>query len=296
MSISAETVKTLRERTGAGMMECKKALIETGGDLDAAAEIMRKAGLAKADKKAGRIAAEGAIVAARSADGRSAVLVEVNCETDFVARQPEFQSFATQVAEAALQASATQPEAVAALKLADGKTVDEMRRHLIAKIGEKIDVRRTSLLRAPDRVGSYVHGSRIGTLVGLTGGDDTLARDLAMHVAAASPQYVAPADVPPDIAAKEREILAAQAAAEGKPPAIVEKMVEGRLRKYLAEICLTGQPFVKDPDVSIGQLLEKARASVSGFLRFEVGEGIEKKQENFAAEVMAQVEAAKGRA
>jgi elongation factor Ts len=296
MSISAETVKTLRERTGAGMMECKKALIETGGDLDAAAEIMRKAGLAKADKKAGRIAAEGAIAVARSADGRSAVLVEVNCETDFVARQPEFLSFAAQVAEAALRASATQPEALAALKLADGKTVDEMRRHLIAKIGEKIDVRRSSLLSAPDRVGNYVHGSRIGTLVGLSGGDETLARDLAMHVAAANPQYVAPSDVPPDVAAKEREILAAQAAAEGKPPAIVEKMVEGRLRKYLAEICLTGQPFVKDPDVSIGQLLEKAKATVSGFLRFEVGEGIEKRQENFAAEVMAQVEAAKGRA
>jgi len=293
MGISAETVKTLRERTGAGMMECKKALIETGGDLDAAAEIMRKAGLAKADKKAGRIAAEGAIVAAKSADGRSAVLVEVNCETDFVARQPEFQSFAAQVAEAALRHAATQPETLAALKLADGRTVDETRRNLIAKIGEKIDVRRSNLLIAPDRVGSYVHGSRIGTLVGLKGGDETLARDLAMHVAAANPQYVAPADVPRDVVAKEREILAAQAAAEGKPPAIVDKMVEGRLRKYLAEICLTGQPFVKDPDVSIGQLLEKSKASVSGFLRFEVGEGIEKKQENFAAEVMAQVEAAK---
>jgi len=296
MSISAETVKTLRERTGAGMMECKKALIETGGDLDAAAEIMRKAGLAKADKKAGRIAAEGAIVVAKSADGRSAVLVEVNCETDFVARQPEFQAFAAQVAEAALRDSATQPEALAALKLADGKTADETRRTLVAKIGEKIDVRRASLLSAADRVGSYVHGSRIGTLVGLKGGDDTLARDLAMHVAAANPQYVAPADVPQDVVAKEREILAAQAAAEGKPPAIVEKMVEGRLRKYLAEICLTGQPFVKDPDVSIGQLLEKSKATIGGFLRYEVGEGIEKKQENFAAEVMAQVEAAKGRA
>ena len=296
MSISAETVKTLRERTGAGMMECKKALIETGGDLDAAAEIMRKAGLAKADKKAARIAAEGAIAVAKSEDGRSAVVVEVNCETDFVARQPEFQAFATQVAEVVLRAGATEPGDLATLRLADGKTVDETRRHLIAKIGEKIDVRRSSLLRAPDRVGHYVHGSRIGTLVGVKGGDETLARDLAMHVAAANPQYVAPADVPPDVAAKEREILVAQAAAEGKPPAIVEKMVEGRLRKYLAEICLTGQPFVKDPELSIGQLLDKSKASVSGFLRFEVGEGIEKKQENFAAEVMAQVEAAKGRA
>jgi elongation factor Ts len=296
MSISAETVKALRERTGAGMMECKKALLETGGDLDAAAEVMRKAGLAKADKKAGRIAADGTIVAATSADGRSAVLVEVNCETDFVARQPEFREFATGVAAAALAAGATLPEALAALPLSGGATVDETRRHLVAKIGEKIDVRRAAILHAPERIGAYVHGSRIGTLVGLKGGDDALARDLAMHVAAANPQFVAPSGVPADVVAKEREILAAQAAAEGKPAAIVEKMVEGRLRKYLAEICLTGQPFVKDPDTTVGQLLAKANAEVSGFLRFEVGEGIEKKQENFAAEVMAQVEAAKGRA
>jgi elongation factor Ts len=293
MSISAETVKTLRERTGAGMMECKKALLETGGDLDAAAEIMRKAGLAKADKKAGRIAAEGGIASGMHPDGRSAVLVEVNCETDFVARQPDFQAFAADVARAALAAGATTPESLAALKLGSGSTVDETRRNLIAKIGEKIDVRRAGLLKSPDRIGAYLHGTRIGVLVGVKGGDATLARDLAMHVAAANPQFVAPADVPGDIVAKEREILAAQAAGEGKPQAIVEKMVEGRLRKYLAEICLTGQPFVKDPDTTVGALLEKAKAQVTGFLRFEVGEGIEKKQENFAAEVMAQVEAAK---
>jgi elongation factor Ts len=295
MTITAETVKLLRERTGAGMMECKKALVETGGDLDAAAEIMRKAGLAKADKKAARIAAEGALVTARSADGHAAALAEVNCETDFVARQPEFQAFAAQVAGAALAASASEPAAIAALGLPDGKTVEETRRQLIAKIGEKIDVRRVGLLRAPDRIGSYVHGIRIGTLVGMKGGDDELARDLAMHVAAANPQYVAVADVPADVVAKEREILVAQAAAEGKPAAIVEKMVEGRLRKYLAEICLTGQPFVKDPDTTVGKLLEAGKASVTGFLRYEVGEGIEKKQENFAAEVMAQVKAAEGR-
>jgi elongation factor Ts len=295
MTITAETVKVLRERTGAGMMECKKALVETGGDLDAAAEIMRKAGLAKADKKAARIAAEGALATAKSADGRRAALAEVNCETDFVARQPDFLTFATQVAAAALAASATELEAIAALRLADGRTVEETRRVLIAKIGEKIDVRRVGLLDAPDRVGSYVHGIRIGTLVGLKGGDETLARDLAMHVAAANPRYVAVADVPADIVAKEREILAAQALAEGKPPAIVEKMVEGRLRKYLAEICLTGQAFVKDPDTTVGKLLEAGQASVTGFLRSEVGEGIEKKQENFAAEVMAQVKAAEGR-
>ncbi len=296
MSVTAETVKALRERTGAGMMECKKALLETGGDLDAAAEVMRKAGLAKADKKAGRIAAEGAIVAACASDSRSAALVELNCETDFVARQPEFQAFAADIAQAVLAADATAPEALAALKLASGATVDETRRHLVAKIGEKIDVRRAAILRAPERIGAYVHGTRIGTLVGMKGGDEALARDLAMHVAAANPQFVAPSDVPADVVAKEREILSAQAAAEGKPAAIVEKMVEGRLRKYLAEICLTGQPFVKDPDTTVGKLLDQAKASVSGFLRYEVGEGIEKKQENFAAEVMAQVEAAKGRA
>ena len=278
MSISAETVKTLRERTGAGMMECKKALIESGGDLDAAAEIMRKAGLAKADNKAGRIAAEGAIVTAMASDGRSAVLAEINCETDFVARTREFQAFAAEVAGAALAADATAPDALAALKLGSGATVDETRRNLVAKIGEKIDVRRAGILRAPERIGAYVHGTRIGTLVGLTGGDESLARDLAMHVAAANPQFVAPSDVPAALVAKEREILSAQAAAEGKPPAIVEKMVEGRLRKYLAEICLIGQPFVKDPDTTVGQLLERAKASCSGFLRFELGEGIARKQ------------------
>ena len=256
---------------------------------------MRKAGLAKADKKAGRIAAEGTIASAMAADGRSAVLVEVNCETDFVARQPEFQAFAADVAQAALAAAASRPEALAGLKLGSGATVEDTRRSLVAKIGEKIDVRRTGLLAAPDRIGAYVHGTRIGTLVGVKGGDGALARDLAMHVAAANPQFRSPADVPADVVAKEREILSAQAAAEGKPPAIVEKMVEGRLRKYLAEICLTGQPFVKDPDTTVGELLAKAKAEVSGFLRYEVGEGIEKKQENFAAEVLAQVEAARDR-
>jgi elongation factor Ts len=295
MTISAETVKTLRERTGAGMMECKRALVETGGDLDAAAELMRKAGLAKADKKAARTAAEGVLAVARSADGRSAALVEVNCETDFVARQPDFQAFAAAVAQAALASGAEDADALGRLALAGGKSVDDVRRELIARIGENITVRRAARLAAPTRIGSYVHGIRIGTLVGLQGGDEPLARDLAMHVAAANPQYVKPEDVPAATVAKEREILMAQAAAEGKPANIVEKMVEGRLRKYLAEICLIGQPFVKDPDLAVGKLLQQAGATVTGFLRFEVGEGIEKKQADFAAEVMAQVEAAKGR-
>jgi elongation factor Ts len=272
------------------------ALIETGGDLEAAAEIKRNAGLAKADKNAVRIAAEGTIATATGADGRTAVLIEVNCETDFVARQPEFQAFAAEVARASLAANVTAVDALAAVPLASGATVDETRRSLIAKIGEKIDLRRAGRLAAPDRIGAYVHGTRIGVLAGLKGGDDALARDIAMHVAAVNPQYVSPADVPADVVAKEREILAAQAAAEGKPAAIVEKMVEGRLRKYLAEICLTGQPFVKDPDTTVGELLARSKAEVSGFLRYEVGEGIERKQENFAAEVMAQVEAAKARA
>jgi len=296
VAITAEVVKTLRERTGAGMMECKKALVETGGDLDAAAEIMRKAGLAKADKKAARIAAEGAVVVAKSADGLNAILAEVNCETDFVARGQEFQAFAAAVAAAALQASATTAEAVAALPLADGTTADEARRALVARIGENITVRRLGHLAAPTIIGSYVHGTRIGALVGLQGGDAALARDLAMHVAAANPQFVRPSDVPEGMLAKEREILAAQAAAEGKPAAIVDKMVEGRLRKYLAEICLTGQAFVKDPDTSVGKLIEAAGASVTGFMRYEVGEGIEKKgPDSFAEEVLAQVKAAESR-
>lgn len=295
MSITAEAVKTLRERTGAGMMECKKALVETGGDLDAAAELMRKAGLAKADKKAGRVAAEGVVVTQTSGTGTAAVVVEVNSETDFVARQDDFQRFAADVAAAALASGAESLEAAMALPLPGG-TVDEVRRALVARIGENIGVRRVARLAAPGRVGSYVHGGRIGVLVGLDGGDEPLARDVAMHVAAANPQYVSPSDVPAAIVDKEREILSAQAAGEGKPPEIVAKMVEGRLRKYLAEICLTGQPFVKDPDITVEKLLKGAGAKVTGFVRFEVGEGIEKKQENFAAEVMAQVEAAKGRA
>ncbi len=295
MNITAEAVKTLRERTGAGMMECKRALVETQGDLDAAAEMMRKSGLAKADKKAGRIAAEGTLGTAVSADGKSATIVELNCETDFVARQDEFQGFATAVAAAALAGKGSSVEAIAALKLADGTGIEDTRRSMIARIGENITVRRVGALQATTVIGAYVHGTRIGTLVALEGGDELLARDLAMHVAAANPQHVSPEQVPADTLAKEREILASQAGGEGKPAEIIAKMVEGRLRKYLAEICLTGQPFVKDPDTTVEKLLKAAGARVTGFLRYEVGEGIEKKQENFAEEVMAQVKAAERR-
>jgi elongation factor Ts len=277
------------------MMECKRALVETHGDLDAAAEMMRKAGLAKADKKAGRIAAEGTIATAVAADGRSAVLVEVNCETDFVARQDEFQGFATAVAKAALAAGADSLEATLALPLGGGATVEDTRRSLVARIGENISVRRVGRLTAPTRIGSYVHGGRIGVLVGVEGGDESVAHDLAMHVAASNPQYARVDDVPAEQVSKEREILSAQALQEGKPAEIVAKMVEGRIRKYLAEICLVGQPFVKDPDITVEKLLKGAGAKVSGFLRFEVGEGIEKRQENFADEVAAQVKAAQAR-
>lgn len=289
MNITAEAVKQLRERTGAGMMECKKALVETKGDLDAAAELMRKQGLAKADKKASRVAAEGVVVIERSADGRTAAMVEVNCETDFVAREQDFRSFAGQVAARALAERLADLAALLEMKLDSGETIEERRRALVAKIGENISVRRFAVLSSSDRLGAYVHGTRIGALVALEGGDDTLAHDLAMHVAASNPKYLSAADVPEEVIAKEREILAEQARGEGKPPEIVAKMVEGRLRKTLNEITLLGQPFVKDPDVSVEKLLKNAGATVRAFERFEVGAGIEKRQEDFAAEVMAQV-------
>ena len=286
MNITAEAVKQLRERTGAGMMECKRALVETQGDLDAASELMRKNGLAKADKKAARVAAEGTLVVERS--GNEAVLLEVNCETDFVARGDDFQAFARDVARVALASKPASLEALMAQPDAGG-TLEERRRALIAKIGENISVRRFERLQSTGPLGSYLHGSRIGALVALEGGDEALAKDLAMHVAAVNPAYVSAAQVPADVLGKEREILTEQAKGENKPPEILAKMIEGRLRKYLAEITLVGQPFVKDPDISVEALLKKSKASVVRFVRFEVGAGIEKKQDDFVGEVMAQV-------
>jgi elongation factor Ts len=288
MNITADTVKQLRERTGAGMMECKKALVETQGDLDAAAELMRKSGLAKADKKATRVAAEGTVAVQR--DGNRAVLVEVNCETDFVARSEEFQEFARDLALAALQKSPADLAALLGLPHGAG-SLEERRRALIAKIGENIAVRRFVLVTSPGVLGTYIHGARIGTLVALQGGDEALAKDLAMHVAAVNPPYIDVADVPAAVLDKEREILTEQTKAEKKPPEIIAKMVEGRLRKYLSEITLLGQAFVKDPDTSVEKLLKKAGAKVVQFVRYEVGAGIEKKQDDFVGEVMAQVKA-----
>jgi elongation factor Ts len=296
MSVTAEVVRQLRERTGAGMMECKKALVETSGDLDAAAELMRKTGLAKADKKATRIAAEGVVVVETAADGRAAAIVEVNCETDFVAREQDFRGFAADVARAALAHRPTTPEALLAGSLADGESVDVRRRVLVAKIGENISVRRSAVLESTGPLGSYLHGTRIGVLVALEGGDEALARDLAMHIAASNPRYIAIGDVPAADVEKERGILSEQAQGDpknqGKPPQVLAKIIEGKLAKSLAEITLQGQPFVKDPDQTVGKLLEAAKAKVREFVRFEVGAGIEKKQEDFVAEVMAQVSAA----
>ncbi|HMD58580.1 MAG TPA: translation elongation factor Ts, partial [Steroidobacteraceae bacterium] len=233
MSVTAEVVRQLRERTGAGMMECKKALVETGGDLDSAAELMRKQGVAKADKKAARVAAEGVIAIERSADGRIAAMAEVNCETDFVAREPSFAAFAADVARQVLASRPASLAALLELKLADGQSIDAHRRTLVAKLGENISIRRIAVLESPAWLGAYRHGSRIGVLVGLHGGDAELAHDLAMHVAASNPRYLSTADVPAEELAKEREILTAQAQAEGKSPEIAAKMVEGRLRKSL---------------------------------------------------------------
>lgn len=288
MEITAALVKELRERTGSGMMECKKALGETQGNIEQAIEWMRKAGLAKADKKAGRIAAEGRIVVQVSADARAAVLLEVNCETDFVAKGDDFIHFADSVAQLALRDGAADVAALSQMTLPGGNTVEHTRKELVAKIGENISLRRVARATAPV-IGAYLHGTRIGVLVEMEGGNPALAKDIAMHVAASKPICVASSDVSPDLIEKEKEIYRAQAAESGKPANIIEKMIMGRVQKFLAEVSLLGQPFVKNPDQTVEQLLKEKNAKVTRFTRFEVGEGIEKVQTDFAAEVMAQV-------
>ena len=283
-------VKELRERTGAGMMECKKALVEADGDLDAAAEILRKSGQAKADKKASRVAADGRIVIAQ--DGGKAVIVEVNSETEFVAKDENFVAFAEAVAALALSSGTTDVAALSSAKMSDGSTVEEARTELIQKVGENIGVRRIEAVSADGVLASYSHGARIGVVVALEGGDEDLARDVAMHVAAMNPQYVSEADVPAETLENERRILTEQAQDSGKPAEIIEKMVTGRVNKFLKEITLLGQPFVKDDSLTVGKLLKGAGASIAACVRFEVGEGIEKKEDNFVEEVMAQVKGA----
>ncbi len=287
MAITAALVKELRERTGAGMMDCKRALVDADGDIEQASELLRKAGQAKADKKAARVAAEGKVIVKSSEDGKSHVVVEVNSETDFVAKDENFAGFAEAVADTALSGSYADVESLMAAENG-GSSLETLRQELVAKVGENIAVRRFDRLESSDTVGAYSHMGRIGVLVEIQGGEESLARDLAMQIAATSPRYVSPDEVPADELDKEREILSAQALKEGKPEDIVKKMVEGRLRKHLDEITLTGQPFVKDPDTRVETLLAGEGARALRFVRYEVGEGIEKKADDFVQEVMAQ--------
>ncbi len=288
MAVTAAQVKELRERTGAGMLDCKKALQATDGDIEAAIENMRKSGQAKAAKKAGRIAAEGVILT--SINDGVATMMELNCETDFVARDENFLAFGNKVVALAAANKMNDVEALNAADL-DGMTVAETREALVAKIGENINIRRVISVEG-DNLGSYIHGGRIGVVSILAGGDADLAKDVAMHVAASSPQFVKPEDVPADVVEKEKAIQVDIAMQSGKPAEIAEKMVMGRMKKFTGEISLTGQPFVKDPSINVGKLLKDNNADVVNFIRFEVGEGIEKKEEDFAAEVQAQMEAA----
>jgi elongation factor Ts len=289
MAVTAALVKELRERTGAGMMDCKKALEETAGDIEAAIDAMRKSGLAKAAKKAGRIAAEGTIIT-RVADGLG-LAIEFNCETDFVARDTSFLAFANAVADLAHANKLFTAEAILAADL-NGTSVEDTRATLVAKIGENINVRRAAVVEGA-MIGQYVHSGRIGVLAVLEGGNEDIAKDVAMHIAANNPGFLQPEDVPADVVEREREIQIDIAINSGKPKEIAEKMVAGRMSKFTGEVSLTGQPFVKDPAISVGDFLKQNSAKAVSFIRLEVGEGIEKKEEDFAAEVAAQIAAAK---
>ena len=286
--ITASMVKELRERTGAGMMECKKALTENNGDIQAAADWLRKTGLAKADKKANRVAAEGRIAMAQAAG--KAVLVEINSETDFVAKDANFLAFTEEVAKTALDSGAQDAEALKAAKMASGTSVDEGRQALVAKVGENVQVRRMARMDSTgNTIGAYVHGGRIGVLVEVKGGNEELARGLAMHVAAMNPPYISPAHVPADFVAREKEIALAQVKDSGKPAEILEKMISGKIAKTLAEISLTGQPYVLDTNITVeAALMAAGGAEVLSFVRLAVGEGIEKQADDFHAEVMKQ--------
>ena len=295
MSISAQQVKELREQTGLGMMECKAALTETNGDMEAATDLLRKRAGSKVEKKAGRIAAEGAIGIYLSLERKAAAMVEVNSETDFVAKGDDFAAFAASSAECAARKQPADVEALYKLPSKEGatQTIAQQREGLVMQLGENISIRRFERLAAgKGHIGSYLHGRKIGVLVEVEGGDESLARDLAMHIAASRPEFISKDQVPAAAVAKEKEIFAEQSKASGKPPEIIEKMVLGRVNKYLNEITLLGQPFVKDPDTTVEKLLKSKGASVVRFSRYEVGEGMEKKTGDFAAEVMATVKGA----
>lgn len=288
MEITASLVKELRERTGAGMMECKKALVENAGDIDAAAEWLRKSGLAKADKKADRVAAEGRIATAQA--GGKAVLVEVNSETDFVAKDENFLAFTEVVANAALNSNAADAEALKSVKLDSGETIEERRAAVIAKVGENLQVRRLVRIDSANNVAAYVHGGRIGVLVELKGGDIELARGIAMHIAAMNPPHVKASDVPAEFVAKEKEIELAKMSEKdkAKPAEILEKIISGKISKIVNEVTLYGQSYVLNTDQTVEQAVKAAGADVIGFQRLAVGEGIEKVVEDYAAEVMKQ--------
>ncbi|MEE2731325.1 MAG: translation elongation factor Ts [Pseudomonadota bacterium] len=290
MAVTAALVKELRERTGLGMMECKKALVETEGDIELAIDNLRKSGQAKAAKKAGRTAAEGIVIAKVSADGKTGILLEVNSETDFVARDDNFLKFANGVADRVLDTKETDVAKLLETAMVEGgeDTIETTRSALVQKIGENIQVRRSYVVESEGLVSAYVHSGKIGVLVSLTAGTDELGKDVAMHVAASSPLVVNPDQVDQATLDKEKEIFSAQAAESGKPADIVEKMVLGRISKFLKEVSLVDQPFVKDPDTTVGKLVKGAGAEVISFTRIEVGEGIEKEEVDFAAEVMAQ--------
>lgn len=289
MSISASLVMELRQRSGAGMMDCKKVLIATNGDIEQAILELRKSG--QASKKADRITAEGMIAIAQSADMKTATIVEINSETDFVARADGFVNFANSVAQTALSTAAADVDALLTEQVINGQiSVEKARQELIAVIGENIKIRRlTQVTTEQGAIGVYLHGSRIGVVVALKTGSESVAKDIAMHIAAARPLVVSRDEVPADAIANEREVFTAQARESGKPQEIIDKMIEGRINKFVDEVCLSGQPFVKNPDIKVGQYLKDNQAEVASFIRFEVGEGIEKKQDNFVEEVMAQV-------
>ena len=287
MSISASMVKELRERTGAGMMECKKALQESNGNIDSAIELLRTSGQAKAEKKAKRVAAEGKIVIKNNLD--NAVIVEINSETDFAANDSNFTDFANSIADVLLQNEISDINSLNDLKLSDDVSVEEARTNLISKIGENISIRRFDKIHQAINIGEYSHGSRIGVIVSLDKSEPDLAKDIAMHIAASNPVCLDEEDVPEDLVSREKRIFLEQASSSGKPPEIIEKMVEGRMKKFFKEITLLGQSFIKDPDISIRNLLDKSEAKVQSFIRYEVGEGIEKREENFADEVMKQI-------
>lgn len=291
MQVTATMVKALRERTGAGMMECKAALVNAQGDIEAAIEDLRKAGAAKDDKRAAKVAADGTVVVAVSSDGVSATLVEVNCETDFVAKGEDFQGFARALALRVLNSefSSVDELSEAAFSEQDSRTVNVVRQELVAKVGEKVAIRRFERITADAGViGHYSHGNRIAVMLALRGGDSTLAKDIAMHIAASAPLAISEHELPVAALEREREIISAQAAQTGRPADIVEKIISGKLKKYMAENTLLGQSFVKDPEQTVAKLLSSKQAEVTAYVRYAVGEGIEKEQANFADEVMAQ--------